>query len=62
MEENYLVFVHRWSLITRSFMQIMSHWKIKSVVAINRELLNKGGLEHIFDGAYMYIGGQRRLW
>ena len=42
-KENSLAFVHRWSLITGSFMQKMINWEIKSVV-IDRELLNKGGL------------------
>ena len=46
-EENDLVFVHRWSLITGSCMQNMSNWGIKRVVAIDRELLNKGG--HMLD-------------
>ena len=43
-EENNLVFVNRWSLITEPFMQKMSNWEIKSLVVIDRELLNKGGL------------------
>ena len=30
-------------------MQKMSNWEIKSVVALDRELLNKGGLLHRFD-------------
>ena len=45
---NNLVFVHRWSLITGSFRQKMSNWGIKSVIAIDRELLYKGGLKHRF--------------
>ena len=30
--------------MTGSFMQNMRHWEIKSVVVIDRELLNKGDL------------------
>ena len=40
-EESNLVFV---CLIAGSFMQKVSYWEIKSVVAIDRELLYKGGL------------------
>ena len=48
-EENILVFIHRWSLITGSCMQKMSHSEIKSVFAIDREFLNKGGfLAHVY--------------
>lgn len=52
-----MVFLHRWSLITLSFMQNMSDWEIKSVVAINRELLNKGGLNtglNVFEQSLRY--------
>ena len=48
-EELKLVFIHMWSLITGSFMQKMSNWYVKCVVAIDSELLNKGGLKHRFD-------------
>ena len=30
-------------------MQNMSHWEIKIVVAIDKELLYKGGFKHRFD-------------
>ena len=40
------VFAHRWSLITGSFMQKIRNWEIYSVIVIDRELLNKGGLNH----------------
>ena len=43
-EENNLGFVHKWFLITGSFMQKMGSGENKSVVVIDRELLNKGGL------------------
>ena len=45
-EVSNLVMFHRWSLITASFMQNMArpNWVIKSVLAIEGELLNKGGL------------------
>ena len=39
-----LVFVHRWSSITGSFMQGLSSWKFTSVVDIDKKLLNKDGL------------------
>ena len=35
-----MVVVHRWSLITGSFVHKMRNWGIKSVVALDRELLN----------------------
>ena len=44
LEEINLVFVHRWSLISGSFMQKMRNLEIKSVVAIDMELLYKGGV------------------
>ena len=37
------------SLFTGSFKQKMNNWEIKSVNAIDREWLNKGGLYHRFD-------------
>ena len=43
-EGNILVFVHSLSLITGFITQKMSNWEIKSVVAVDMELLNKGGL------------------
>ena len=36
-EENNLVFLHRWYLITGYFMQKMSNWDIKGVVTVDRE-------------------------
>ena len=44
LEENYMVFVHIWSLIAVSFVQKMSNLDFKSVVAKDKELPYKGGL------------------
>ena len=35
--------------MTGSYLQKMSNWETRSVVAKDRELLNKGGLKHRFD-------------
>ena len=43
-ECNNMVFVHWWSLIAESFMQKMSNWETKSVVAIEIESLFLGVL------------------
>ena len=52
-EKNNLVFDHRWSLITGLFMQKMSKLGIKSVVAIDRQLLKKNDIQHRFDCTYI---------